>query len=887
MFSILLKAFINLRYYFLLGCFFIGVLESMAQTDGPENFGNWTVYRDSITGYQLRVPSPPVDSRANSNFTIKTSIDIASGSIINFGVIENPQQENPGETFIKNMSKQNPEVVKSLTTEDKDGHLVVKAILLLEENPYRLEAHELNNNLYVFGYTHTNIAFLESDVADYYFDSVKFFKPYIPENNFTLYQDSEGGFSTYFPEEFKDVSRETPNPFDKDSDPFIMYAKNAYHKPTETNYLLRYNDFPIGYYLDDEQGAIDGYLETLKAKGFTVDSRSAKIRNGLSFIELLVTFEERFKGKMEIYYRGNRMYLLFSLKDTTKGPLLEEDTFFTKFRYQPLLEVTFTNVEDSIHGIQFKIPAGYKVTPLENTDDSEIENSILYFGKNEATGGAYVVNTAQFKIYAKAGSLQAYCDSIIAYSYKEPHDTIIGKRINRIGNVPFHTYNLRSSKSNVDKIVSIGIANQQLTVLQAIVGKEEVGSTGFEAFLASVKFPKSPTFDLLTSKTPMLFKNLKSKDSVTFKLAKSALSYYAFDETDIDKMIDALKVRYMDEDEENSVKEYLISALHDAHLNAKQFDLFKDYYLDPKTEDTYKTAFMAYYSWKDDKAKEFFPLLRSLPNKAPELYLDVIVSTLETVQMDRPEIFSEVMSLLPRKDFRKAVIDRLSQKILDDSTFTNRLNPYHKELLAYFDEDLKYYKDSLTEADKFNTRYYLLFQYLNLFYTYSKEELETAKLQLDKVFDLKDTTNWLRVQLLLLYLENGMELPERILSEQLLDKYSRFELMEALIEADQISLIAPLFFQEEEFTELSVYYTILEELGIPDRLEIAGRLQHNEKQYLAYKATIGDSYYYLFTESLRANKEDFKLNDTYFDWEVQTDDWEQLGKQLLDEGTPY
>ncbi len=855
--------------------------------DDLSSFGNWLTDRDSVRGYEVKVPTLASESQVNSNFVIKTSFDMSSGGIMMFGVVENPQQEDPAKAFVENMSKQNPDAIKSLNIEEMEGHRVVRAILFVDKNPYRIEAHELNNNLYVLGYSHSE-NLLNSDAADYFFSSVEFFPPVIPENAKVLYEDLKGGFSTYFPKTYKDISQETANPYDEGGDPFFIYAKNAFHKPSETNYLLRYNDFPSGYYLEDEKAAIEGYIETLLERGFIVNDRSVKTRNGVTYNELLVTFQENFEGKMEIYFRGNRMYLLFALKDTQKGgPLPAEDPFFNQFQYQPLLEEIFVTVKDSVHQINFRIPEGYKVNPIEDAADSEIEKSRLYFGRNDATGGAYVLNTARFKKYATLKSLESYCDSIIALSYKDANDTIVSKKIHQIHKVPFHTYSLKNERTNIEKIISVGIAHEYIVVLQAYVGKEETNFKHYNLFFNGVEFPDAPKFDVFASKTAQLLKDLKNKDEIIFTQAKEALNYYLFDENDADKMLDALNHTYLDEDEENSIKEYLISGLHSLPLTRKQFERFKAYFLDAKTHDTYKVAFLAYYSWKDGHGDSFFPLLKTLPLKAPELYLDEVLSTLELDQLDRPEIVSELYSLLPRPDLRKAILTRFSQKTFADSTFTQRLRPHYDELIFYFSEDLQVYKELLKPEDKFDDRYFLLFQYLNLFENFTKEEMLSFQLQLNRIFELNDTSNWLRVRLLLLYLQKGIPLPDRILNEQLLDKYSRFEVMEALIEAGQTDRIPPQYFQEEDFTELSAYYYTLEALGIPDRLEIAGRFHHNDKDYLAYKATLGDEYYYLFTESQRADREDFKLNSTYFDYDGQTDDWEERGKELIDNNEPY
>lgn len=42
-----------------------------------------------------------------------------------------------------------------------------------------------------------------------------------------------------------------------------------------------------------------------------------------------------------------------------------------------------------------------------------------------------------------------------------------------------------------------------------------------------------------------------------------------------------------------------------------------------------------------------------------------------------------------------------------------------------------------------------------------------------------------------------------------------------------------------------------------------------------------------YTLLWEVSHKDFKRNDTYFDYDGSTDDWEQRGKELIDSGEPY
>jgi len=53
--------------------------------------------------------------------------------------------------------------------------------------------------------------------------------------------------------------------------------------------------------------------------------------------------------------------------------------------------------------------------------------------------------------------------------------------------------------------------------------------------------------------------------------------------------------------------------------------------------------------------------------------------------------------------------------------------------------------------------------------------------------------------------------------------------------------------------------------------------------YVAYKGLYSEEEYVVFSKVRAADFESFDLNDTYFDWNEGSDNWEQRGIELLKE----
>ena len=151
------------------------------------------------------------------------------------------------------------------------------------------------------------------------------------------------------------------------------------------------------------------------------------------------------------------------------------------------------------------------------------------------------------------------------------------------------------------------------------------------------------------------------------------------------------------------------------------------------------------------------------------------------------------------------------------------------------------------------------------------------------------TNSWLNIRALRMTIENGIEIDKSALTKRLEDKYSRFEVMESLLENDLKERIPKRYFEKVDFAELSLYNHI----GIdydeyyPEQINYLGELTHKDVSYLVFTFTYDeDEEKYLgVVEDEKIDFESFKQNTVHVNWnEYATEsEWKEEAIKVLEE----
>jgi|GEM_PF-3705714 len=844
----------------------------------PVQFDNWQLFKETSLGYQVKIPNIPEKNTLNGDRFFNMSFDYHNEHVYMFGVIRKPVKANAGLAFIKSMVQgENAYTIKDSTfTEEITSY---QAEVRNGESMYRVQTYEKFNNLYVFAALDDVNNNLYNPYINHFFESITISEPEVKPTKFELYTDSIAGFQTTYLKEFKKIQREVDNPIDAASEPYQMNIVNGVSNDDGTSYLIRYNDFPLGYFLEEETKVVDQYKSSLVDRNFVVTNDTVFQRNGKKIIQLSVAVPERaYSGKIEIYYRGNRNYMLFSLSENTTAEFDENIPFFQDFKYLPLQSKTFISKTDGVHKISFHFPSKNEIT-FEEDETSEFDDFIIHVGKDEGTGGCYLVSVARFRPYFYTKDLNGYIDNLITETYMAKQDSILDKKVIKNKDRSVYKYTMKSPLTNILKYYQITVKENLFISKIAYVGEEEIELDGFKKFTQPIQFPETEKFSINKSKTKKLLTDLQSTDSITFNKAKNALYYYLFDDKDASDIIDILPKRHLDDtlQYENS-KNLLLQNLLVLNLTEKEIKQLKKVYLSNDLSSSLAEDILIAFPNDLEYRNHLKEMIRQLPLNEDSHYSSMIFNVFNSKKDTLPsQDVDFLLELSSRKDLKNAVFSIISEQLKKNPYLKKEITLKLPEITQDFANKIAQFQED-KKQDSTATLSYSVYRYLSIFESLDKNKIEPLQNNISKAFEIEDQFVWVGTRTLLLFIEKDLNYPEAFFNLKMEDPYSRFEIMQALIKNSKMGAIPESYLSAESFTELSAYYEVVEYYDIPKKLNKLGSVRYENRTFNAYEAIYdqaeGESFI-VYTELIEPNLADFWLNVSYFDWDSNKENWKE------------
>lgn len=851
----------------------------------------WKTNTYKEAGYGVQTPKMVVEVPIGPGIQSYTVADLYSGSSFNYFHIDYGKtgQPNNEEVIDKVIENQLVDEDSELIERSKIEHLGVQGTeVVLQVKGTYIRAQYFNRDAVLYAFlVESKFNEVRSKYSDAFFNSVQFFTVEKPVAVWKKREDVQGAYSVNIKGEVSDLSRITPSP----ENPAIEYEIYLYASRDEENKtlgLVRYNDQPLGYYIND-MSVFDAQVKNiLNSRGEVLGESQPITRDGIEGKVYDVLFSSNLNARAEVYFRGNRLYMILAQKLTPEEKISAEDPFMSSFKFEPYKELKLDSLVTLNESFQVKLPQ--RATKTEDVQFESYEAYEYNEGFNATdlvTGGSYLVQYIKVKPYTKAASLEKFYDD---YSQQllEYNDTIISSKNSMIGGLPSRQIIMHNKNTHVRQKMELLLDGQDLILLLAYVGDEELDRVD-AYFKTFKKINNKATFKLSESKMDLIATHLRSGDSLQFEAAKGAFNYYEFDKKDEKTLAKLLKYSYPDDGEEYNVKNSIVNAIVSLE-GAKAVKILSSFYKSGKAPNSTKVEILRILpSLETDKAyKTFFELLEKeapLREKGASYGVFNGLNNRPKVVLDHIE---QLNTFLAQDTYRDKILDTYTYIQRYDSIHGPKLNAYKKTMLSYFEEDARRYTDTLERKKSRHLTYGLISDYLYLVTT--EETLTTGvRNALLTLANDVSTNSWLNIRALRMSIENNIEIAKSALTKRLEDKYSRFEVMETLLENNQKERIPESYFEKVNFAELSLYNHI----GIdydeyyPKQINYLGAFTHEDTPYLVFTFMYDeeDGAYLGVVEDQEIIFESFKQHTVHVNWNAYDieSDWQEEAIKILKE----
>lgn len=858
------------------------------------NTDRWYMNNNESLGYNVLTPTKPISLDIIAKYKTLSSTDLIFGGTFAYMAMD-LRNESLKEEFdfiqsiLNGQLKETTDSIISKKTFQKDSIQFTEALIQKENSVSRMQLAFANKIVYVF-FSESSLEEITSPYADAFFNSIKVFTPKVEPSVWQTKIDTLGAYSIRVPEAENDRTQEKANPNGEEKSPFILNIFSAEDKAENTVYVFRYNDQPLGYYLKQREDYYSYFEKFFKDRGTLLREPENITMDGAEGKKYEVLFGDKYHTIAKVLLRGNRMYLLMAQKSVEDEKISEEDEFLSSFKFIPYANASFDTIVKIDKKYSFKAPST-KIIYEEEPYDPSSEYSYLknYSSLDPKTGGTYLVQNIKPKPYFRKKSLQAFYDDYIEI-LTEYNDTVISNIPTTLAGKPAREIIMQNPDTHVKQRMKLLLDDDIITLLLTYLGEEEINEPQVDEFFNSFEIKKnSNKFDLTASKADLIFKNLKSKDSIKFAEARGALNYYVFDASEYETIAKNLKKNFQDDSIYYGAKYYIISEMINLE-NPETLKTLTDYYKDKKTSNKARLAILERIL--DMKNAEtpatYFELLENhQPERTVGNSYNILYSLADTIPLFITND-ARFAKLADTGVYRDKIASFYKDNVLEDSIYNGKMPLLKNVLIKNMYKDAEAYIDTIARQNSSYINYSLISSYVTIAKESDGKNPEINK-TLQLLIDKLDKDEWLRIQVLIACVDLDIEIDPKTLKEAFEDMYSRFELMESLVDSEKTDMIPEEYLKPQEFAKLSLYNTAGEEYEeYPTFFNFLGETTVDDKTYYAFTFSYTeeeDEKYLGLAEQTAVNFSDFKMANAYVDWELVEEDWQTQAANIIKDAT--
>ncbi len=799
------------------------------------NLDTWQLYSNQEKGYELLMPKDLGPTNKNTIYGITgygtDMINVLVGAHFTIDIPESKRDsidvllEKMIDKFVVSKEGYN---VESVETKSKNGNEYKKINFSKGNKLNTTEIHIVNDKLYLFSADFKNTA-NSLKAAQYFFDNIKFFTPEKKVYGWSTLQPENAAFSVDFPTDFRAFDKELPNPFDETGDPYVMHLFQATNKEKKEQYLIRYNDFPLGYYLEDISETVKDYIRILESKNIEVINSTPTSYKGHIAYDLEIKMLKVINGKVRLLFRGNRLYLLMYQSLEPNVIVSSDNRFFNSFEFLEYQPTTFEEISIT-NNYRFKFPDVNAVS-VDSTfyNPADILFTKDFQGYDYKSGNVYLAAQSRLGKYFFIDHNDEYFEQ-----YEEelfPDGIEYEKKPFYINGISGYEYVSKVPNSDLLQRYRMFSEGQNIFLFGTYQEAASIYSESTEEFFNSFQILEKEKFDPIKSKTDLLLKNLTSQDSLIFTEAFNAIDYYSFEKKDGDEILKHIKKSYPNDSLYLGAKNMLIYSL--ALLKEPQYlnDL-ETLYTSTASENIKGMIIQALPLFDSTDAIDL--QMNLLKREIPQLseYSLTFLESENDSLIDLKKYGNQIWDLQKNSGLRDLTLNYFNRKITTDENALPFLRERKQELATLFQKDASAVASGLKEDTKHLSPYELS-SYFKLLDTLQVKDQQTMK-YIKELVAVEEDRAYVHLNALEHYLKYEPKVDKKLVRRFIEDLYYRFEGMELIAKTGHSKLIPDSYYKDKEFARLSVYnslYDYDENMVI----KYLGELEENNVTYIVYQ----------------------------------------------------
>jgi uncharacterized protein YbaP (TraB family) len=782
-----------------------------------KSFDFWDNYESTTAGWRLKVPAQQVqDKNKGSAAGMKAFVDMVSGVSVFMMDFDVPEAKKGTEAqLMKGLMDSFASRIDSVTDRTelslKNGYPFASISGSGKGDYMRFDVYQANDRLYMMGADFNRVK-NSKDAALYFFDSVDFFTPQLPEIEMVRVTDSIGAFSILLPDNYTYKKSTVPNPLDPDNSKYDMFLYTGQMPKDSLMYLFRYNDFPIGYHLAAVEDHIDAYKEDLVASGVLINESERGVVKELTTQDMQVTMANGLPARIRLMYRGNRIYVFIAQGYNTNIKVSKNNPFFESFEQLELLDPQLKDIKVD-ESFSFKFPENFKFEVEESySNEAEFQRVTDYMGRSDRTGDLYTAAITDLGDYfniktdvSKTQYLDDYMSQILADG-----DSIYIQQSFTTNGIPGREYYISIENSPIAKRYRLFFSGKKIVFLATFQERSRITAAHNDEYFNGFNEKKPSKFDVEKNKAGQLFKDLVSKDTLISNKAYIALDYYEFESTDLDKMIELSKKTYPNDSTYWGTKNMLIMNIGLLQEN-KSLSHLEEMFKAAKTPVMSRAAILETMPlYKSDEA------IRSMLELAKT---DLITTDYEDrlvfLDMDYDSLVpitkfgKEILNIQQNQFYRSRTISYFERQVLNDEDGLKFLTSNKDRFKANFIEDAATVLDTaLSNAARFYG--YDLNSYFSILDTLQIKDAEVMR-YISKIAYTDENRNYTNLLAFEYLMKNQDEVAIDKVHEFIDPLFYRYEGMELMVNNNRTDLMPTAYLESQEYALLSVYNSLYAE----------------------------------------------------------------------------
>ncbi len=803
---------------------------------------NWPVFKYDALGYSLNFPGTPIRFKVNG-LTFIIYPDIANDIYYGIYAVKEEQDDVPAKRktvisqLINNITQNKKNVIldnKQISFNNKPcTQLLIKTSSGFTKVRYLLE----NNILYVL-YADSKQNHLTGPLVNRFFDSFENHPiAQSPQTPWLPYTNNQGAFHVEFPLKPDTIIKQIPQRInDKD----VNYTLNIF-SGTDTikggSYLVRYNDYPLGYYLKDKTELLTALIAEFNTKGKVIGT-PLKIYSGeTEGREFNTTLNGGFNARVRVFLKGNRTYLLMKQINPDELSVLgKSDKFFDSFKLIPCINPDYYTYipADSAFKVLMVSKPKVSVDSAKNYTNY-LNQNVSCYSTNPNSGGSYGFEYSKIspylRIVSKDSLYRKIIKSIVGY-----RDSVTKTDTVNLSGLKAIDYTIIKKETNYLKRVRLLIDGDKFYCFTGHMDVSELFNTTGNTIFSSLSIAHNNTrpYDYASSKAQRIFKDLKSDDTLVFNAARGALSFYNFDKKELLDLYTALKNNYRDDSLADGARGMLIKVLITLNDSAAVNNLVKLYNNTAGKDNLHATILNTIPQIdKKNGYNIYLNLLTSNPPyKADNIYYVVFYPLTDSVGFAASH-FEQLLPLIKNKNFRSSIL-RVANDISNpkNDSYNKLLNKTYTQITAFAMDDLSRY---LAIKDSTNNEWAVCIYNYMLLMEYVKSHQINDRFT--KEYIDNDPNGAYASDAVIARIYNGLPNKPFLIAKFLDSIDTRYEIMESYNSLGKLNMVPLKYRSQLAFAKLNFYkYVALDgDYGNPKEITLLGNIVKNGFVYYVFK----------------------------------------------------